>query len=125
MDEYPIQGRGGQGQRGRGGQAMAENKLPVSPNAGQTVGLYLDTPRAYNGYTLMAPMHYTKTYLINNAGEVVHRWSSTYEPGRSAFLLENGRMRIRDDSPFGCIACGHCMMVCPEGSITVTGRGTR
>lgn len=37
--------------------------------------------------------------------------------------LEDGQVRVRDDSPFGCIACGHCMMVCPEGSITVTGRG--
>jgi nitroreductase/ferredoxin len=36
---------------------------------------------------------------------------------------DNGHIRVRDDSPFGCIACGHCMMVCPEGSITVTGRG--
>ena len=23
---------------------------------------------------------------------------------------------------FGCVACGHCMMVCPEGCITVSGR---
>ena len=37
--------------------------------------------------------------------------------------LREGTLRIRDDSPFGCIACGHCMMVCPEGSIRVTGRG--
>ncbi|MEI8037834.1 MAG: DUF1566 domain-containing protein [Verrucomicrobiota bacterium] len=60
--------------------------------ADPTVGLVLNTSGAYEGYTLMAPMHYTKTYLINNAGQVVHRWSSAYEPGRSAFLLENGRM---------------------------------
>ena len=38
-------------------------------------------------------------------------------------VLENGYVRVHDDSPFGCIACGHCMMVCQEGSITVTGRG--
>lgn len=39
--------------------------------------------------------------------------------------MEDGRVVVRDDSPFGCIACGHCMMVCPEGSVTVTGRGIR
>jgi nitroreductase/NAD-dependent dihydropyrimidine dehydrogenase PreA subunit len=37
--------------------------------------------------------------------------------------MEDGRVRVRGDAPFGCIACGHCMMVCPEGSIAVTGRG--
>jgi len=37
--------------------------------------------------------------------------------------FEDGRIRVRHDSPFGCIACGHCMMVCPEGSIRVIGRG--
>lgn len=62
------------------------------PTEGQTVGLFFNSANAFDGYTLVAPMHYTKTYLINNAGEVVHRWSSAYEPGRSAFLLENGHL---------------------------------
>lgn len=38
-------------------------------------------------------------------------------------MLENGHLQVRKNSPFDCIACAHCMMVCPEGSITVTGRG--
>ena len=58
----------------------------------QTMGLFLNTGSAFNGYTLMAPMHYTRTYLINNAGLVVHTWDSTSEPGRTAYLLENGHM---------------------------------
>ncbi len=29
------------------GQAMAENKLPTSPTPGQTVGLYMHTPKAF------------------------------------------------------------------------------
>ncbi len=37
--------------------------------------------------------------------------------------LDEDRIRIRQDSPFGCIACGHCMMTCATGSITVQGRG--
>jgi Fe-S-cluster-containing hydrogenase component 2 len=37
--------------------------------------------------------------------------------------MDNGKVRINEHSPFGCIACGHCMMVCPEGSVAVTGRG--
>ena len=69
---------------------MEENKLPVSPNPGQTVGLFLNTTDAYPGYTLMSPMHSTHTYLLNNAGQYVHQWTSTGEPGRSSYLLENG-----------------------------------
>jgi Raf kinase inhibitor-like YbhB/YbcL family protein len=88
-------GRGGArggGPGGRGGPAMAENKLPVSPNAGETVGLYLNTPRAFNGYTLLAPKHNTVTYLIDNQGRIVNQWKSNYEPGQSAYLLPNGHL---------------------------------
>jgi hypothetical protein len=58
----------------------------------RTVGLFLnDTNYAYKGYTLFAPKHNTMTYLINNNGEKVHEWTaSTYEPGQSVYLLENG-----------------------------------
>ena len=58
----------------------------------QTVGLFLNTTNAYPGYTLMAPMHQTNTYLINNEGQYVHKWTSTYEPGRAAYLMENGHL---------------------------------
>ena len=37
--------------------------------------------------------------------------------------LDDGSVQIHTDSAFGCIACGHCMMVCPAGAVTVTGRG--
>ena len=32
-------------------------------------------------------------------------------------------MRVHPESMFGCIACGHCMMVCPTDSVRVSGRG--
>ena len=58
-----------------------------------TVGLMLNnTSKAYAGYTLMSPLHSTATYLLNNAGQYVHKWTSTGEPGRSSYLLENGHM---------------------------------
>lgn len=60
--------------------------------ATQTLGLMLNTSKAFEGYTLMAPMHSTTTYLLNNAGQYVRKWTSKYEPGRSAYLLENGHM---------------------------------
>ena len=88
---------GGQGTRqgggqGGGGTPMPENKLPVSPNQGQTIGLYLNTPKACPGYTLMAPKHNTVTYLLDNSGKIVNSWKSEYEPGQSAHLLPNGHL---------------------------------
>ena len=71
--------------------------LTTSPTVttvpGQTVGLFLNDPRAWPGYTLMPPKQYTSTYLLNNQGYVVHSWTaSKYPPGQSAYLLENGHL---------------------------------
>ncbi|MBI5819665.1 MAG: aryl-sulfate sulfotransferase [Verrucomicrobia bacterium] len=90
-------GGGGSDRRGGGGggggkREMPENKTPVSPNPGQTVGLFLNTPKAYNGYTLFAPKHNMLTYLMNNAGQVCHSWKSEYEPGQTVYLLPNGHL---------------------------------
>ncbi|MBM3889405.1 MAG: hypothetical protein FJ388_09790, partial [Verrucomicrobia bacterium] len=86
-------GRRGGGGEGGGRHDMPENKTPVSPNPGQTVGLFLNTPKAYNGYTLFAPKHNHTTYLMRNDGQVVHSWTkSQYEPGQTVYLLPNGHM---------------------------------
>ncbi len=58
----------------------------------QTVGLFLNTPDAYEGYTLFAPISSGTTYLINNEGRQVHSWTSGYEPGNSVYFLENGNL---------------------------------
>lgn len=49
-------------------------------------------PRPYAGYTLFAPLNSKITYLINNGGQVVHRWNSRYLPGISVYLLDNGHL---------------------------------
>jgi len=59
---------------------------------GRTVGLFFNTAGAFAGYTLFAPKHYTRTYLVNNDGRLVHTWDSAYEPGQSVYLLENGHL---------------------------------
>jgi len=58
----------------------------------QTVGLFLNTPQSYDGYTMFAPMANTTTYLIDNCGEYIHSWNSTYRPALSAYILENGNL---------------------------------
>ncbi|MBI5693126.1 MAG: SUMF1/EgtB/PvdO family nonheme iron enzyme [Verrucomicrobia bacterium] len=72
-----------------GFRVMRAEKATTTTN---TVGLMQNASGAFNGYTLMAPMHSTTTYLLNNAGQYVRKWTSSYEPGRSAYLLENGNM---------------------------------
>ena len=36
--------------------------------------------------------------------------------------MKDENIKIDNNIHFGCIACGQCMMVCPNGSIAVTGR---
>ena len=58
----------------------------------RTVGLMVNKPGAYDGYTLVASNGNRQTYLINNAGEKVHEWSSEYRPGAVNYLLEDGSL---------------------------------
>ncbi len=65
----------------------------VTTVPGQTVGLFINSPQAYVGYTLIAPKQSFDTYLINNLGQAVHSWTaSKYPPGQSAYLLPNGNL---------------------------------
>ena len=59
-------------------------------SAQQTVGLFVNTPDAYEGYTLFTAGIYT--YLIDNCGRLVQQWESNYMPGQSVYLLENGNL---------------------------------
>jgi hypothetical protein len=52
----------------------------------------LNSESAFDGYTLFAPKHNTMTYLLDNAGQIVHSWESAYEPGQSVYLKENGNL---------------------------------
>jgi hypothetical protein len=75
-------------------------------NAQNTIGILRNDVTAYNGYTFFSPLNSTETYLLNNCGEVVHQWTSSYFPGASVYLLENGNLlrtgRIaNDDIQFG------------------------
>jgi ferredoxin len=37
--------------------------------------------------------------------------------------MKDGKPVVGSRDKFGCLACGHCMAVCPSGAIRVTGRG--
>jgi nitroreductase len=36
--------------------------------------------------------------------------------------MKDGKAIVSDKPVFGCIACGHCMAICPKGAITINGR---
>ena len=56
----------------------------------QTVGLFQYDTGSFDGYTLFSPSE--TTYLIDNCGRLVHSWQSSYNPGNSAYLLEDGSL---------------------------------
>jgi hypothetical protein len=67
-------------------------KPAVTKPAPAKFGLLLNDSRAFQGYTLIAPMFSKTTYLIDMKGKVVRTWESEYTPGVSAYLLENGHL---------------------------------
>jgi ferredoxin len=43
----------------------------------------------------------------------------------NSIAMKDGKAVVtNDEAVFGCIACGHCMAICPTGAITVEGRFT-
>jgi hypothetical protein len=72
--------------QGKGPQAEPTKQAPLK------VGLLQNDSRAFQGYTLVAPMFSKTTYLIDMDGKVVRTWDSDFTPGVSAYLLENGHL---------------------------------
>lgn len=65
----------------------------IQLKAQRTVGTLINDSSAFNGYTLFAPLGATSTYLVDNCGYIVNLWNnSTYRPGASVYLLEDGSL---------------------------------
>src|SRR5207245_2115926 len=56
------------------------------------IGVQVNKPGAFQGYTLVFPLQSTKTYLTDMQGRVVRTWESRYLAGQEAYLLENGNL---------------------------------
>ncbi|WP_027357877.1 nitroreductase family protein [Desulforegula conservatrix] len=39
-----------------------------------------------------------------------------------SLVLKDKKACVSDNPVFGCMACGHCMAICPEGAIKISGR---
>jgi hypothetical protein len=70
----------------------ATQPTPTNSQTAEQVGLSVNSPKAYQGYTLLAPMNSTSTYLIDMEGRIVNEWKSEYTPALSAYLLDNGHL---------------------------------
>ena len=94
----------GRPQTGRGDANRVPGQRESDQFVNRQIGLILNTPQAWPGYTLFAPKHNLLTYLIDNQGQIINTWTSQYEPGQSVYLLENGHLL-------------HCCLVKGAGSI--------
>ena len=57
------------------------------------LGIVTHNPeRAYQGYTLFAPLSGQAVYLVDMDGAVVHRWEMPYRPASYGYLLEDGHL---------------------------------
>ena len=71
------------------------------------LGLTVYKPdKAYQGYTLFAPMEGTNVYLIDMRGHIVHRWQLPYRPGDYGYLLENGHLLVGGRTDRGPVNIG-------------------
>jgi hypothetical protein len=70
--------------------AVPADKAPAK-NAPK-LGVLVNAPKSFEGYTLVAPLNSKKSYLIDMEGRVVRAWESQYTAGQEAYLLENGHL---------------------------------
>jgi len=69
--------------------------LATSLLAQHTVGLITYQPaQTFAGYNLIYPHNQSNVYLLDNCGEIVHRWDDApnWRPGNTADLLPDGRL---------------------------------
>ena len=64
----------------------------TTAKAQQTVGLFLNEPSAYEGYTLITPVLHPATYLIDMEGQLVHTWTHSSPFSTSVRLLPDGTL---------------------------------
>ena len=76
------------------GEAVPAGKDMPPPEAKAKVklGLSINDPRAFRGYTLLNPMSKKTAYLMDMEGRVVKTWESKYNSMHAAYLLENGHL---------------------------------
>jgi hypothetical protein len=71
--------------------SAAQPPSPSGPPSAKD-GITVNEPEAFQGYSLVAPMNSTETYLIDMEGRIVSTWKSEFTPALGAYLLPNGHL---------------------------------
>ena len=88
---FDLAGPSGDGQRAPTSVPAPDPPATTSTPAAKTVGLFLNEPEAFDGYTLFNKIRSKTIHLIDNQGRVVHKWELDTE-SLFARLLENGNL---------------------------------
>ncbi len=72
---------------GKQPDAIVEDPVIYIPST-NTLGVIINTKQSYEGFTLFSSSK--NTYLINNCGQVINKWTSSYKNGNAVYLLDDG-----------------------------------
>jgi hypothetical protein len=75
-----------------GGQPPKDRDQPPKGKRAVKPGVSINSAKALQGYTLIAPMNSNKAYLVDMEGRVVKTWQSDAMGTMSNYLLENGHL---------------------------------
>ncbi|MEQ9411466.1 MAG: aryl-sulfate sulfotransferase [Fuerstiella sp.] len=64
---------------------------PAEPRFAQP-GVVKTSDEVSPGYILISPLSSTRSFLLNNQGQVVHYWQADRKPGQASYLLEDGSL---------------------------------
>ncbi len=94
-DSGPVKGKTGPPGKDQAG----------SPPAAAKLGLSINAPGAFRGYTLLNPMGQKTVYLFDMEGRVVKTWQTQHNSMQVAYLLEDGHLfrvaNAGDEMSFG------------------------
>jgi len=107
--------------RAKSASGRATDKTRTEP-AKRKTGLIVNDPRAYQGYTLLAPIMSKMVYMLDMQGRVVRTWVGDAPGNLSVYLLENGHLlrygRLAEQTfGDGAGAAGHVQEFTFEGEL--------
>lgn len=73
-------------------EAAAQPPARNLPGLGIPRGLTVHTARATPGYVLFNPLASDTTYLVDQDGQVVHMWATSFGPSGGMYLKDNGNL---------------------------------